>query len=143
MRSSLRDVIAAGVPTYAECGGFMYLAEELRTADGTFPMVGALPGATAIDEPRLHIGYRTARVATSSPLDVAGAEVRGYEFHYATSSVATAAPAYTFEARNDGAVRGACVGAFLHRHFIPGDPAITRFVDTAEAFAGATAKSTA
>jgi cobyrinic acid a,c-diamide synthase len=141
MRASIRGAIAAGLPTYAECGGLMYLAEELRTAAGTYPMVGALPGSTVIDEPRLHIGYRTARVATASPLDPAGAEVRGYEFHYASSAIATDAPAYTFEARSDGAVRGACVGAFLHRHFIPGDPAIARFVDAAEAFASAAAKS--
>jgi cobyrinic acid a,c-diamide synthase len=141
MRASIRDAAAAGLPTYAECGGLMYLAEELQTADGAFPMVGALPGSTSIAEPRLHIGYRTARVVTTSPLDAAGTEVRGYEFHYATSAVASDAPAYAFEARSDGAVCGACVGAFLHRHFIPGDPAIARFVDAAEAFAGTIAKS--
>lgn len=41
---SLRSFANSGRPIYAECGGMMYLAEELRTREGeVFPMASLLP----------------------------------------------------------------------------------------------------
>lgn len=134
MRAAVRDAIASGLPTYAECGGLMYLAETLHTADGSHAMAGAVAGATSIAEPRLHMGYRSATAATPSPLDEMGAAVRGYEFHYATPMLAAAPAAYDVGNATDGTVRGNCVAAFLHRHFLPGDATIDRFVTAAAAF---------
>jgi cobyrinic acid a,c-diamide synthase len=134
MRSALRDAVAGGMPAYAECGGLMYLAETLHTASGSHVMVGAIPGATSIAEPRLHLGYRLATVATTSPLDAVNSPVRGYEFHYASSMLAPKSPAYKVGDTTDGAVHNNCMAAFLHRHFLPGDPAIDRFVTAAAAF---------
>jgi cobyrinic acid a,c-diamide synthase len=134
MRTAIRDAVASGMPVYAECGGLMYLAETLHTADGPRAMVGAIAGATSIAQPRLQLGYRSATVAHRSPLDHAASVVRGYEFHYATAMLASGSPAYTIGNGTDGAVRNNCVAAFLHRHFLPGDPAIDRFVDAGAAF---------
>ena len=134
MRATVCDAVASGMPTYAECGGLMYLAETLHTAEGSHAMVGAVGGATSIAEPRLHLGYRLATAATPSPLDASGAPVRGYEFHYATPMLTATPAAYDIGDTTDGTVRGSCVAAFLHRHFLPGDPAIDRFVSAAAAF---------
>jgi cobyrinic acid a,c-diamide synthase len=134
MRTALRDAVASGMPAYAECGGLMYLAETLHTAAGPRAMVGAIAGATSIAQPKLHLGYRSATVAHRSPLDDAASVVRGYEFHYATAMLAPGCAAYTIGNGTDGAVRDNCVAAFLHRHFLPGDPAIDRFVDAGAAF---------
>jgi cobyrinic acid a,c-diamide synthase len=131
MRHSISDAIGDGIPAYAECGGLMYLAQTLQTTDGAYAMAGALEGATSIAQPRLHLGYREANVVTASPLDEAGTAIRAYEFHYATPQLVTNTPAYTYGDTADGAVRNRCVGAFLHRHFLPGDPAIERFVSAA------------
>jgi cobyrinic acid a,c-diamide synthase len=128
LRRALREAILDGVPTYAECGGLMYLAERLLTAAGSFSMVGAIKGATSIASPRLSIGYRDATAATSSPLGAAGTRVRGYEFHYATPLLDAAPPAYVHAGGSDGVVRGNCIAAFLHRHFLPADAAIASFV---------------
>ena len=44
MRRSVRQAVAAGLPTLAECGGFLYLHRELEDREGrSFPMAGALP----------------------------------------------------------------------------------------------------
>jgi cobyrinic acid a,c-diamide synthase len=134
LRAAVRDAVMSGMPAYAECGGLMYLAETLHTASGSHAMVGAVAGATSIAESRLHLGYRLATVATPSPLDDAQSQVRGYEFHYATPMLAPASPAYSVGDASDGAVYGNCVAAFLHRHFLPGDPAINRYVAAAAAF---------
>jgi cobyrinic acid a,c-diamide synthase len=128
MRGQIRAAIDDGVPTYAECGGLMYLAERLHDAEGTFAMVGALKGETSIAHPRLHIGYREAALASDSPLGLAGSPVRGYEFHYATPMLEPQPSAYVHKDGEDGAVRKNCLAAFLHRHFLPGDKAIERFI---------------
>jgi cobyrinic acid a,c-diamide synthase len=81
LRQSLHHAIASGLPTYAECGGLMYLCEGITDfSQKTYPMVGILP-TTAIMGKRLTLGYRTAIAQANTPLLPAGAIVRGHEFH--------------------------------------------------------------
>jgi len=127
MRRSIASAVEAGIPVYAECGGMMYLAEEIETADGVFPMCGALRGRTSIAQPRLRIGYRRARALHDSICDSAGDDLRAYEFHYASEALSEE-PAYTVEDSRAGAWRPHVLASFLHRHFLAGDPAIERFV---------------
>ena len=47
-------------------------------------MAGLLPLESSFAEPRLHLGYRQARVIAEGPLGEAGAAYRGHEFHYAS-----------------------------------------------------------
>ena len=44
MRASIRRAIEAGLPTYAECGGLMYLAQSLHWNEQSAEMVGIIPG---------------------------------------------------------------------------------------------------
>ena len=45
MRSAVKTAVESGLPTVAECGGFLYLGQTLEDADGkTYPMAGVLPG---------------------------------------------------------------------------------------------------
>src|SRR5262249_8591238 len=66
-----------GLVIWAECGGLLWLAEQL---DGR-PMAGVIP-TTATMTDRLSLGYRRVRTTTASPLGEAGVELRGHEFHY-------------------------------------------------------------
>jgi cobyrinic acid a,c-diamide synthase len=130
MRTAVRDAVRAGMPTYAECGGMMYLGETLVTAEGEFAMCGALRGATSIAEPRLTIGYRTAQVLRDGPLDAAERRIRGYEFRYASGTL-EGTPAYRFDGGvREGVASSALCASFLHRHFTVGDAAVARFVAT-------------
>lgn len=76
MKESVRTAIEAGVPCYAECGGLMYLSEELVSLDGIrHSMVGSIPGKSQMT-PRLnHFGYCTCEIKN-------GFSMRGHEFHY-------------------------------------------------------------
>jgi cobyrinic acid a,c-diamide synthase len=133
LRTEIHEAIAGGMPAYAECGGLMYLAQTLHTASGSHAMVGAIGGATSMAEPKLHLGYREATVATESPLDALGTRIRAHEFHYATSMLTPGAPAYVCASAHEGIVQANCVASFFHRHFLPGDLAIDRFVAAAAA----------
>ncbi len=46
MRASIRDAIEAGLPTYAECGGLMYLTRSLEWKNKKAAMVGVIPADT-------------------------------------------------------------------------------------------------
>ncbi len=71
-------------PVHGECGGYMVLGEGLEDASGKrHPMLGLLAHATSFAQRKLHLGYRTARLLTDSPVGTAGSVVRGHEFHYA------------------------------------------------------------
>jgi cobyrinic acid a,c-diamide synthase len=62
----------------------MVLGETLEDADGTtHRMAGLLGHATSFAEPKLHLGYRQARLLADGALGAAGAHLRGHEFHYA------------------------------------------------------------
>lgn len=81
-RESVRTAILTGIPTYAECGGLMYLCEQIRDFEGkSWSMVGVLPTTTVMRK-RLTVGYRQATALQDSPLLSAGATVWGHEFHH-------------------------------------------------------------
>ncbi len=122
-----RARIAAGLPTWAECGGLLWLAEAI---DG-HPMVGAIPTRATLGR-RLHLGYRVAHTRAASPLGPPGTELRGHEFHYSTCDPAGDALALTGRGgRHDGGfATPTLLASYLHHH-AGGDPsAVTAFVRT-------------
>lgn len=83
MRASIRDAVAGGLPTIAECGGFLYLGESLEDAEGaSWPMAGALPGHGASTGKLVRFGYGHIGSDTDSMLLRAGEQIPVHEFHY-------------------------------------------------------------
>ncbi len=81
-RHELKRRIAEGLPAWAECGGLMYLAQQLTIEGVTRPMVGALPiHVEQTGRPQGH-GYVAARVDSPNPFLADGSVIRGHEFHY-------------------------------------------------------------
>jgi cobyrinic acid a,c-diamide synthase len=83
MRQAVREYAAQGLPIYAECGGLMYLAREIRDLEGqAHSMAGVFPFTVRM-LPRLKaLGYREVTLATPGLLGPAGTKARGHEFHY-------------------------------------------------------------
>ena len=86
--SAIRDAVAAGMPTAAECGGFLYLQESLENPEGrAFPMCGALPGKGFRTERLQRFGYLTLKAERDSFLLRSGERIPAHEFHYWDSTV--------------------------------------------------------
>ena len=81
-RKELKALAEDNLPIYAECGGLMYLGEELVLEGKSYPMVGVLPlSFDFYPRPQGH-GYTIVTVENENPFYEIGTEIRGHEFHY-------------------------------------------------------------
>lgn len=93
-REAVRRAIVQGMPTYAECGGLMYLCEQITDfEEHSWAMVGVLPTTTVMGK-RLTLGYRQATALQESPLLSAGTTVWGHEFHRSQVTVMPEKPLF-------------------------------------------------
>lgn len=114
MLASIRRALGQKMPVLAECGGFMYLHEEMEDQRGrTYSLVGAVKGRTYPTGKLVRFGYVNIERNVSDPRDPertdggsggegegtcrgcsgylpAGEQIRGHEFHYWDSTDAGA-----------------------------------------------------
>jgi cobyrinic acid a,c-diamide synthase len=81
-KESLKRMIDAGLPVYAECGGLMYLGESLLVDGKSYPMVGAFPVAFVLEKKPQGHGYTILEVVGQNPYYPVGEKLKGHEFHY-------------------------------------------------------------
>lgn len=83
MRRAVRAAAEAGMPTVAECGGFLYLGQSLTDAQGrAWPMAGVLPGRAFGEKHLVRFGYAELCAKSDSMLFLKGEKVPVHEFHY-------------------------------------------------------------
>ncbi len=142
LRQDLRVKLSAGLPTYAECGGLMYLARSIRWKESDYDMVGALGADVVMHNRPVGRGYVellptgdapwTATVSTDG-----SATLRGHEFHY--SSLENLAPDQKFaykvlrghgvDGQHDGLVQHKVVASYAHLRSAAGANWAQGFVD--------------
>ena len=83
MLSSIRQAVNTGLPTVAECGGFLYLGQSLEDADGKiWPMAGVLPGSGVKVGRLVRFGYAEMTAKADSMLFHTGEHLPIHEFHH-------------------------------------------------------------
>ncbi|MDJ0509996.1 MAG: cobyrinate a,c-diamide synthase [Crocosphaera sp.] len=122
--NAVQTAILQGMPTYAECGGLMYLCDNLIDFEQkSWPMVGILP-TTVIMGKTLTLGYRQAVASKSSLLLSPGDRVWGHEFHRSQLSQTPSKTLFELSSwRNNSPVYGEgwriynLHASYLHLHF--------------------------
>ncbi|MEM9947393.1 MAG: cobyrinate a,c-diamide synthase, partial [Cyanobacteria bacterium P01_D01_bin.36] len=136
IRIQLKQAIEAGMPTYAECGGLMYLSQTLIDFDdNAWPMVNAIPQTVKMGG-KLALGYRQAKAIADGPLLEAGQSVAGHEFHKSTVVETLAEPLYetkrywgeTGEVQREGYRRKNLHASYVHVHWGDKPEMVQRFV---------------
>ncbi|WP_029008522.1 cobyrinate a,c-diamide synthase [Azospirillum halopraeferens] len=124
MRASVRAAVEGGLPTYAECGGLMYLSRSIARDGRRHAMVGVLPLDTVMHKRPQGRGYVRLRETACFPWPAAGGDgtLVGHEFHHA--GVANLAPGcrfayavergYGIDGERDGIVVHNALAAFSH-----------------------------
>lgn len=141
-QQAVRSAILAGMPTYAECGGLMYLSQAIVDFEQqAWPMVGVLPTTTQMGK-RLTLGYRRAVAQQDSPLLSSGTTVWGHEFHRSTQVTEPDPPLYQIQGYD---CRSATTGegwqqkqlhaSYVHLHWGARPDLPARFVACCDRFA--------
>jgi cobyrinic acid a,c-diamide synthase len=87
MISDIRTALHSGMPYLAECGGFMYLHDELEDMDGNnWPMIGWIHGRVSRMKKLQRFGYIELTGKEKQILGDAGVSCKAHEFHYYESS---------------------------------------------------------
>ena len=135
LRADIKARIEAGLPTYAECGGLMYLSRAIIAEAGAGEMVGVV-AATAVMHPRPQgRGYTRFRDTGPHPWPGAG-ETRAHEFHYARLEEIAEAPdfgrsivrGHGVDGVQDGIVLANMLAGFCHLRATRADNWVARFV---------------
>ena len=87
MRRAVQRAVESGMPTIAECGGFLYLQQSLAGIDQkAFPMAGALPGEGKMTDRLVRFGYVDLMARREQMLCPKGESIKGHSFHYSDTS---------------------------------------------------------
>jgi cobyrinic acid a,c-diamide synthase len=119
---SIKATLERGLPTLAECGGYMYLTEEIVDRQGqAFPMIGVIPGRVRMQEKLAALGYREITGVPGNFLINEGEQAKGHEFHYSAYEGEHTSPAYfskgRFRAQQEGYLAENLVAGYTHFHF--------------------------
>lgn len=137
MRAALKAAVENGLPTAAECGGFLYLGQTLEDADGApHPMAGVLPGQGVKTGRLVRFGYATLTAQADSMLFAAGEQFPAHEFHHWDSTQnGTALTAAKANGRQwaCGFANAHLYAGFPHLYWA-GTPLAQRFVAAAERY---------
>ena len=137
MLASIRQAVQAGLPTAAECGGFLYLGRSLEDADGkAWPMADVLPGDGIRVGRLVRFGYAEMTAKADSMLFCAGETLPIHEFHHWDST----ANGTAFTACKSAKMQWECgfatenfYAGFPHFYWA-GTPLPRRFVAAAECY---------
>jgi cobyrinic acid a,c-diamide synthase len=137
LRREIRQMTVSGMPVYAECGGFMLLAESIDE----HPMAGIFPARARMLPRRKALGYRQVTLTQDSILGPAGTVARGHEFHYSEmamppgiSRVYRLARADGTALEDEGFVSGNVLGSYVHLHFGSNPQVAVNFVQNCQKY---------
>ncbi len=141
MKLALKNAIESGMPTYAECGGFIYLTQGVAVSsdagDSLHEFVGLFPVTTTMLKQRKALGYREIKLRASSILGKKGTVARGHEFHYSQIDEMPAGVERLYQVSKGQSDLGTegyryknCVASYIHLHFGSNPGMATAFVNS-------------
>ena len=90
MLTSIREAIESGMPSIAECGGFMYLHRQIKDKEGRkYGLIGAIDGECSYSGHSVRFGYMQIDGDKSRDPQAFGVTltgIKGHEFHYYDST---------------------------------------------------------
>ena len=135
--SDIKTQIEAGLPTYAECGGLMYLTRSISHQGQSYPMVGVIEADTQMTQRPIGRGYVELAPSEHHPwLDVAD-NIYAHEFHYSKLTNIDANTHYGFKVlrgvgvdnNQDGIVKHNLFAAYCHLRNVGGNKWVEQFVN--------------
>lgn len=138
MLESIRLFVEQGGPSYAECGGLMYLCRRLHWHGSVVQLAGVIDADVVMHERPQGRGYVRMRESPDHPWPqgLRETELPAHEFHY--SALEHLAPGYRFayqlsrgtgiDGQRDGLIYKNLLAGYVHQRHVEGNPWAERFV---------------
>jgi cobyrinic acid a,c-diamide synthase len=141
-KSMLRSIYVAieqSLPSYAECGGLMYLSRGIEWDGNTAKMVGVIPAQTIISSRPQGRGYIQLQNSAYSPWPRPDtkAVINAHEFHYSRLEGLPDSTRFAYKVlrgegirnQQDGIVYKNLLASYAHLRDSSQNPWVSRFVD--------------
>ncbi len=139
MRTAVKKAVEGGLPTYAECGGLMYLARSLTWRGETRQMAGIIPGDIVMHDVPQGRGYVRLQETGQGlwPKTQGADEIPAHEFHYSSLENLEGVPTYAYQVlrghgidgQHDGLVMHNLLACYAHLRDVQANPWAARFVN--------------
>ena len=138
MRESIIKAHERNIPIYAECGGLMYLGENMLDKDeNNYKMVGIFEGTSKMTSSLKRFGYCFGEAKEDTVLAKKGQIIKGHEFHH--SIFESSEPcAYIMRKEKDNKIideweggysKKNTLATYLHTHFYNNLDCIENFLN--------------
>jgi cobyrinic acid a,c-diamide synthase len=141
LRAEILDAVETGMPTYAECGGLMYLARSIAWKGQRRRMVGAIAGDIVMHDKPVGRGYVVLQPNAAHPWQHVGPgaerpELRAHEFHYSSIENLPADTSFAYavqrghgvDGKHDGIIYKNLLASYTHLRATAGCDWPARFV---------------
>ena len=135
MRTAIRTALDNGLPCYAECGGLMYLCNDIRWGSDSAEMVGFFDATSAMHAKPQGRGYVRFKRLSDHPWGSDDQEYRAHEFHYArientteSNFCRTITRGFGTDGKSDGLVKANTVAGFVHMRHTRSTPWVHDFL---------------
>ncbi|NQU56488.1 MAG: cobyrinate a,c-diamide synthase [Rhodospirillales bacterium] len=142
MRNAVAHAIEGGLPTYAECGGLMYLARSISWNGERHSMAGVIQGDIVMHKTPQGRGYVRLRETGKGPWPLADAEgkageIPAHEFHYSSIENLDAEPVFAyqvlrghgFDGKHDGLTHRNLLASYAHLRDVEANRWAGRFIN--------------
>lgn len=117
LRKAMHLAITQGLPTYAECGGLMYLTRSITWKGRRYEMVGVIPAETVMQAKPAGRGYVQVETTPDHPWWPVGVRLRAHEFHYSRIEQMETVPVFGWKMLRGTGINGQSDGLRLYNMF--------------------------
>ena len=139
LKQNIKTAIENGLPTYAECGGLMYLCETLATTVGKYEMVGVIDADIEMHKRPQGRGYCVYEPTSGHPwsgFEQHQQDIFAHEFHYAQMTnfheqkfAYQVNRGYGINGSSDGVIRHNLLANFVHLRHSQACPWLDHFLN--------------
>ncbi|KAA0452590.1 MAG: cobyrinate a,c-diamide synthase [Candidatus Thioglobus sp.] len=139
-QSLLADIkakIEQGLPTYAECGGLMYLSQAISYQGKTHKMVGVIKADTEMTNQPVGRGYVQLLPTENHPWNGVADKICAHEFHYSKLNNISAKTRYAYKVlrgvgvdnKHDGILTHNLLATYTHFRSVGNNHWVGQFVN--------------
>jgi len=135
--ADIKSKITSGLPSYAECGGLMYLSNQITSDNQSYSMVGVIDADTIMTKKPIGRGYVQLESLEDHPWEGVSEKIYAHEFHYSKLENIDQNTRYAFKVlrgvgvdnMQDGIIKYNLLASYTHLRNIAGNQWVDQFVN--------------